>query len=289
MADTIRNPVEWAADQLRDTAHQLQSMGHTVRGEEAGTVSARPVVRRIEIADLKEALAKGFVDLGACRSDILFIGLIYPVVGLLLAWFAFDHEILPLLFPVVSGMALLTPVVAVGLYEISRRRERGEAVSWTAAVGVIRAPSFGAILMLGLVLCSMFGAWLMTAQAIYDATLGPKPPISLAAFASDVFTTEAGWTLMIVGVGVGFLFAVCVLALSIVSFPLLLDRDVGLGIALWTSIRVVITNPRVSAYWGVIVSAGLILGSIPLFLGLIIILPVLGHATWHLYRCAVER
>src|SRR4029453_13967063 len=98
-----------------------------------------------------------------------------------------------------------------------------------------------------------------------------------------VFTTSAGWTMILVGVGVGFLFALLVLAISVVSFPLLLDRDVGLDAAVWTSIRAVAANPGPMALWGLIVAAGLVIGSIPVFLGLIIVMPVLGHATWHLY------
>jgi uncharacterized membrane protein len=115
-------------------------------------------------------------------------------------------------------------------------------------------------------------------------TLGPEPPASVAAFFSDVFTTGAGWTMIAVGVGVGFLFAVLVLAISVVSFPLLLDRDVGLPTAVITSVRAVAANPETMAIWGLIVAAGLVIGSIPFFLGLAIVLPVLGHATWHLYR-----
>jgi uncharacterized membrane protein len=129
--------------------------------------------------------------------------------------------------------------------------------------------------------------WLGAAMAIYTLTLGPEPPASLVSFARTVFTTEAGWALMILGVGVGFLFAVLVLAISVVSFPLLLDREVGLKAAVATSVRAVMANPGPMALWGLIVAGGLVAGSIPLFLGLIIVMPVLGHATWHLYRRVV--
>ena len=119
------------------------------------------------------------------------------------------------------------------------------------------------------------------------AIIWPEPPASVMAFVGDVFTTGAGWAIIVVGMGVGFLFALLVLAISVVSFPLLLDRDVGLGVAIWTSVRVALANPRAIALWGVIVAVGLALGSIPLFLGLIVVMPVLGHATWHLYRKVV--
>jgi uncharacterized membrane protein len=152
---------------------------------------------------------------------------------------------------------------------------------------MLRAPSIGSIALLGLLLVAVFLLWLVAAQVIYVATLGPAAPVSAAAFARDVLDTEAGWALIVIGVGVGFLFAVLVLAISIVSFPLLLDRNAGIDTAIWTSARVVAMNPGVMAVWGAIVVALLVLGSLPALVGLVLVLPVLGHATWHLYRRAV--
>jgi uncharacterized membrane protein len=216
-----------------------------------------------------------------------FLCIIYPVAGLLLAWLAFGYDMLPLLFPLASGFALIGPVAAVGLYEMSRRREQGVDITWADAFGVVRAPAFGAIVVLGLLLLAIFLLWLGAAYAIYLVTLGPEPPASIGAFVRDVFTTRAGWTLIVVGVGVGFLFALLVLTISVVSFPMLLDRDVGLSTAVATSVRAVVANPGPMAVWGLIVAGGLVIGSIPLLIGLIIVMPVLGHATWHLYRKVV--
>jgi uncharacterized membrane protein len=282
--DHIRNPAEWGVDQLRAANQALGQAGHAL-----GRHAPAPDVRRIELADLRDVLAKGLSDFGAYRTDVMFLCIIYPVAGLLLAWVAFGYEMLPLLFPLASGFALIGPVAAVGLYEISRRREQGIDITWADAFGVVRAPAFGAILVLGLLLLAIFLLWLAAAYVIYLATLGPEPPASLASFVRDVFTTGAGWAMIIVGVGVGFLFAVLVLTISVISFPLLLDREVGLATAVGTSIRAVAANPGPMAAWGLIVAGGLVIGSLPVLLGLIIVMPVLGHATWHLHRKVVPR
>ena len=281
----IRNPVEWTADQLWLASLTVGSLGHSVRGSRD---IALPTVRRIRTSDLKAVLMRGLADFEAYRSDVIFICLIYPLVGILLAWLSFGYHFLPLLFPLASGFALLAPVAAVGLYEMSRRREQGHRIGWIDAFGVVRSPGFGAILVLGLVLLAIFVLWMLAAVVIYQLTLGPEPPLSITAFVRDVFTTPAGWTMIVVGVGLGFLFALLVLAISVVSFPLLLDRDVGLYGALSTSIRAVAANPGPMAVWGLIVAGGLVIGMIPAFLGLIIVMPVLGHATWHLYRKVVR-
>jgi uncharacterized membrane protein len=281
----IRNPVEWTADQLWLASQTVGSLGHSIRGSRDIPL---PAVRRINAPDLKDVLTKGLEDFGAYRSDVIFICLIYPLVGLALAWLTFGYQLLPLLFPLASGFALVGPIAAVGLYEMSRRREQGHRISWIDAFGVVRSPGFGAILVLGLVLVAIFLLWLLAASVIYGLTLGPEPPVSIASFVRDVFTTSAGWTMIVVGVVVGFLFALLVLAISVVSFPLLLDRDVGLYSAVSTSVRAVATNPGPMALWGLFVAGGLAIGMLPAFLGLIVVLPVLGHATWHLYRKVVR-
>jgi uncharacterized membrane protein len=285
--DHIRNPIEWGWDHIALAALTVGSLGRSLRGSQESLNTPLPAVCRIKIADLRDVLIKGLGDFGAYRTDVIFLCLIYPVVGLMLAWLTFGQEMLPLLFPLASGFALVGPVAAVGLYEMSRRREQGVRITWLDAFGVIRSPGFGAILVLGLVLLAVFLLWLLAANVIYQVTLGPEPPVSIAAFARNVFTTSAGWAMIVVGVGVGFLFALLVLAISVMSFPLLLDRDVGLHTAVRTSIRAVAANPGPMAVWGLIVAGGLVIGSIPAFLGLIIVMPVLGHATWHLYRKVV--
>jgi uncharacterized membrane protein len=286
---TIRNPVEWGVDQLKHAADAVEAAGRAGRHLRENLHSPAPAVTRIGVADLGEVLVSGLRDFSAFRSDVIFLCLLYPVAGLILARLAFGYQMLPLLFPLGSGFALVGPFAAVGLYEMSRRREQSAEIGWSDAFGVIRSPSFPAIVLLGLVLMAIFLLWLTTALKIYAWTLGPRVPASVAMFIRDVFTTHAGWILIGAGVGVGFLFALLVLTISVVSFPLLLDRESGLDTAILTSIRAVAANPGPMALWGLIVAAGLVMGSLPFLLGLIIVMPVLGHATWHLYRRVVPR
>jgi uncharacterized membrane protein len=285
----IRHPLEWGADQVRTANLAVERASHSLRSPADMAGTALPAVRKIALADLKDVLASGLRDFGAYRTDVIFLCIVYPLAGLILASVAFGYDMLPMLFPLASGFALIGPIAAVGLYEMSRRREQGVEITWADAFGVVSAPAFGAILVLGLILLAIFLLWLAAAYAIWLLTLGPEPPASIGAFAQQVLTTGAGWTMIVVGVGVGFLFALLVLAISVVSFPLLLERDVGLRTAVATSVRAVLTNPGPMAAWGLIVAGGLVLGSIPVLLGLIIVMPVLGHATWHLYRKVVPR
>ncbi len=246
-----------------------------------------PVVRTIEVADLKEVLAKGVSDFKEKPSHLVLLALIYPVVGLLSARLAAGYDVLPLIFPLVSGFALIGPLAAIGLYELSRRREKGLEVSWKSAFEIRHSPSIGSIVALGALLMVIFLIWLAAALAIYELTFGAVTPSSVGEFVTQVLTTPAGWTLILVGCGVGFLFAVVVLAISVVSFPMLLDRDVGAGVAIRTSVRAVAANPVTMAVWGMIVAGALVVGSIPFFVGLAVVMPVLGHATWRLYRKVV--
>jgi uncharacterized membrane protein len=247
-----------------------------------------PLVRRITPSDLLHSLARGLDDFAAMPSHALFLCVIYPLLGLLLIAVTLGYSALPLVFPIAAGFALIGPFAAIGLYELSRRREAGLDSSASRALDVLYSPSLGAIVLLGLLLMAIFLIWLAVAEAIYVATFGYAAPASVGQFIHDVFETSAGWTLIVVGTGIGFLFAVLALTIGAISFPLLLDRDVGAAVALLTSIRVVAANPVTMALWGLIVAALLVIGSLPFFLGLTVVMPVLGHATWHLYRRAVE-
>ena len=250
----------------------------------AGASPTQPAVRKISLADIRDALKQGIDDFRVMPTHVIFLSLIYPIVGLMLARLAFGYDVLPLLFPIAAGFALVGPFAAIGLYELSRRREAGLDTAWRNALDVRHSPSFGAILALGGLLTIVFLVWVAVAQAIYVASFGYAPIASMPDFVHDVVATKAGWKLIVVGNAVGFLFAVLVLTVSVVSFPLLLDRDVGAAGAVLTSVRAVAANPVPMAVWGLIVAAALAIGSLPFLFGLAVVMPVLGHATWHLYR-----
>src|SRR5690349_4446136 len=284
---TIRNPVEWGSEAFRQGTHAVGTGGHAVYHRE-DINSLVPSIRRIDTMDLRDVLRKGLEDFGVYRTDVIFLCLIYPIVGIVLARAVLGGDMLQLLFPLASGFALIGPFAGIGLYEMSRRREEGVTIGWQDAFGVLRSPSFGAILALGVILMAVFVFWLLAAQGIYNMTMGPDTPDSIGGFIREVFTTSAGWSLIVLGCGVGFLFALLALSISVVSFPLLLDRKVSVTTAIWTSMQAVAKNTRPMLMWGLIVTAGLVISSIPLFVGLAIVMPVLGHATWHLYRKVVR-
>jgi uncharacterized membrane protein len=216
----------------------------------AGSRPAQPAIRKIGVADLQDALAKGADDFYAMPTHAMFLCIIYPIVGFALARLAFGYSILPLLYPLASGFALVGPIAALGLYELSRRREAGLDTSATRAFSVFESSSIGAIAALGILLLIIFVIWVAVANAIYIANFGYASPSSVEAFVEDVFTTRAGWNLILVGNLVGLLFAILVLSISVVSFPLLLDRDVGAAVAVLTSVRAVAHNPVTMMVWG---------------------------------------
>ncbi len=241
-------------------------------------------VRQIGLSDLVDALRKGWADFMAKPSHIIFLGLIYPVAGLLLAQLSINNNVLPLLFPLLAGFALIGPFAGLGLYEISRRRELGLDTSWRHALDVFDARSIRSILILGGLLFVLFGIWLWVAMAIYGWAFRGEEPASISAFITSVTTTADGVRLIVVGHIVGLAFAVVALMLSAVSFPLLLDKHTDVGVAIATSTRAVLKNPVTMSLWGGIIALALGVGALTAFVGLAIFIPVLAHASWHLYR-----
>jgi uncharacterized membrane protein len=262
-------------------------MAHQETMDAAGSVHGLPRVRTITPRDLVDVLAKGFDDFWAMPTHVIFLSLIYPIAGIVIAGATLGYELVPLLFPMAAGFALVGPFAAIGLYELSRRREQGLDTTWQHAFDLLQAESFRAILALGLILLVIFGVWIAVAQAIYVTHFGYTPPESIDAFVRQVLATDAGHRMIVVGNGVGFLFALSAFAISVVAFPLLIDRNISATAAAATSVKAVLRNPLTMALWGLIVAATLLIGSLPVFVGLAVAIPVLGHSTWHLYRKVV--
>jgi uncharacterized membrane protein len=246
-------------------------------------------VRKIGTADLRFALREGWRDFTTMRGDLLFAGLIYPIVGLVAAAVSLGGALIPLFFPIAAGIGLLGPLTALGFYELARRRELGLESDWTHFLDVRKRPAFADMLGVGAVLLGLFALWVAIAGGLYLLFWGPEAPPSVSAFITRLFTTREGWELIIAGNLVGAILAVTVLALSVVSLPMLVDRDVDAGTAMRSSIAAFHANFGTMVRWGLIVAVLLVLGSIPAFVGLAVVLPWLGYATWHLYTRLVDR
>jgi uncharacterized membrane protein len=255
-----------------------------VLGRKAAS-DAAPEIRRIGLGDLGTALRQGWDDFLAAPTQVVFLTILYPVIGLVAATLSAGQDVFHLFYPMAAGFALVGPVAALGLYEISRRREQGMPVRWSTAFEVTKSRAIGSIFALGVLLLALFMAWLWAADRIFAATVGHLPrDIGLW---QAVTGTPEGWRMLWLGNLIGGFFALAVLVLTVVSFPMLLDRDGGVARAVATSVRAVMANPVPMLAWGLIVAVLLLLGSIPLFVGLAVVMPVLGHATWHLYRRVV--
>jgi uncharacterized membrane protein len=245
-------------------------------------------IRRISVSDLWQSLREGYDDFNAKPSFGVFLIVIYPLFALVLTLFLLGENLPYLAFPVVAGLTLLGPVISVGLFEMSRRRERGLDLSWRSAFDFVHSSAFAPIAGLSLVMMVLYVAWLFMAEFIYFGLFGADPPASISDFVNQLLTTRQGAALMLHGTVVGFIFAFVAFAISVVAFPLLLDRPATSFTAMSTSMRAVFANPLVMAVWGVTVVVLLAGGAVLLLVGLAAVLPILGHATWHLYRKVVE-
>lgn len=243
-----------------------------------------PEVRSIGSDEVMDSISKGLADFNAVPTHALFLAVIYPILMVVFGRAYAGHDFLPLVFPIIAGSTLLGPLAASGMYVISQRLEKGQKTTWLNCFDVLKSPQILSIAALGVVLISIWVAWLFAAMSIYWYFFGAIAPNSMEEFIRQVFTTSSSIPFMVVGCVVGFCFSVLVLTVSLVSFPMLLDRNVGPTVAVLTSIKAVVKNPKTVAVWGLIVAGSLMAGAVPVFIGLAIVMPVLGHTTWHLYR-----
>ena len=251
-------------------------------------VEAAPV-RALTTADLNWALAEGWADFKAKRGDLILIPFIYPLVGVIASVFAFNTSLFPLIFPLAAGFALVGPIAAAGFYELARRREAGIDSNWWHFLDPLTGRSRWPLAVLTAMLIGLFLAWMAAAWAIYTATLGGFGPLTPGTFASNMLATREGIAMIVIGNLVGAGFAIATLAVSAFSFPMVIDRNVDPGSAVATSVAAFRAAPGTMIGWGVRVALILLLAALPLFIGLVVALPVLGYATWHLYTRAVSR
>ena len=262
----------------------------TIARGSASRKAARISVRRISHEDLSISLRQGLDDFLTFRGDIVFAGLVYTFIGLAAVVMTTSAPLMPFFFPVVAGVGLMGPVAAVGFYELARRREAGEKdIHWFNFLDVRKRPSVDDMGIVAGLLLGIFFVWLLAAGALYAALFGWATPTSLPQFLATIFTTPRGWALIIGGAVVGAIFGWIVLAISVVSMPMLVDGDVTAAEAVSASWRAAHENREVMIRWGLIVLGLLVIGSIPLFVGLAFVLPWLGYATWHLYTRLIDR
>ena len=256
----------------------------------AHAARTKPIpVRTINDDDLRSSLRQGWEDFRDLRGDLVFAGLIYTFIGLAAVVMTTSRPLMPFFFPVVAGVALMGPVAAVGFYELARRREKGDEVHWFNFLDVRKRPSIDDMGMVAGLLLLIFFGWLLAAGALYGLIFGWVTPTSVGGFLSMIFTTPRGWALIASGLVVGAVFGWLVLALSVASLPMLVDCDVTAAEAVSASWRASHANKGEMVRWGIVVTGLLVLGSIPLFVGLAFVLPWLGYSTWHLYTRLIER
>ena len=264
-------------------------MAITETADQATPIHHRIDIRRITVADIKEALRRGVDDFLARPSHLIFLAAIYPVISFAFFVVISGREFWPILWPLAAGFTLVGPIAAVGLMEISRERERGREVHWREALGVIGEGRLPALIVLAVVLFVIFFAWLWTAQALYVSLFGEPYGVTLQEFLHQLFFTPEGHRLIIWGNLLGGLFALLALVVSLVSFPMVVDGERDPVIAIITSVRAALRNPGPVLLWGAIVAVTVFLSAMTAFVLLGIALPILGHATWHLYRRLVHR
>lgn len=245
-----------------------------------------PAVVAITVDDISAALTDGLRDFRAAPTFGLLVGLVYALGGNLLFWLAASFDLVFLIYPLAAGFALVAPFAAVGIYELSRRTDKGESAGLLDLVGAVPAHARRELAYMALVTAFGLIVWIYAAGFTYALFFGLRP-LPADDIVAMIVSTPRGIFFLIAGNLLGAVLATVVFSVSVVSYPMLLDRDVDFVTAMITSIRAVLAAPMVMLGWGIFIATMMLIAIVPMFLGLVVILPWLGHATWHLYRRAV--
>ncbi len=258
-------------------------VGSTQAAQGAASPSNGLVIRKIGIADLIECIEKGVKDFTRSSKYGLFFGAFYAIGGSLVVWLVFFTGYFYLAYPLVMGFALLAPFGAAGTYEISRRLERSEPLSWSAVLGAVWSRDATDLSWLALVSLFTFMIWMDIAVFLYLIFYGAGLS-SVGDIFTSAFTTVYGLTFLLVGNAVGAVIALFVFSFTAVSPPLVIDRNVDFVTALTTSVRAVAANPRTMLAWMIVIGMDLLVSFVTFHVALLVLFPILGHTTWHLYR-----
>ncbi|TAD76595.1 MAG: DUF2189 domain-containing protein [Sphingomonadales bacterium] len=235
--------------------------------------------------DLTASLAAGWRDFVAMPRFGLFFGGVYVLAGLVIGWTTMTGGNLTWLIPAIAGFPLVAPFIAVGLYEASRRRAAGEVLTWRAVLGALKGHGDDQILSMGVIVFVAFSFWMIVAHAIFAVFMAES---GMGGESLDALLSPAGLAMLAVGSAVGAIMAFAFYTMTVISLPLLVERKVDFLTAIITSLTAVRRNFAVMLGWAVLIAALLFLAMLPGFLGLMVALPVLGHATWHLYVRVVD-
>jgi uncharacterized membrane protein len=246
--------------------------------------SPPPRIGRVGLGDIAAALKAGLRDFARAPAFGLFFASFYVAGGILIYLQLGVLDQSYWIIPVALGFPLLAPFLAVGLYEVSRRLEIGEPLDWAAVLGVIFRQKDRQFPSIAMVIIMVFMFWVFVAHLVFALFMGLEPMTNILSNWQDTLLTRNGLTMLAVGTAAGAVLAFVLFSLTVASLPLLLDRELDFITAMIASFQLVLANPLPMIAWGLIISALMLVAMLPLFLGLFLVLPVLGHATWHLYR-----
>ena len=245
-----------------------------------------PAVRPITTGDIRAALMQGIRDMARAPAKSLFFGVVFSAVGIAISYLLVVVGSSYWVLPLAAGFPLIGPFAAVGLYEISRRLDQREPITWSGVLGAViregrfQLPSYAFVTLF------VFLIWVYLAHLIFALSFGLKPLTNVMT-STELLTTAEGIAMLTAGTVVGGAIATFLFAVSVTSVPMLLDRDIDVISAMVTSVRSVLVSRGAMLFWGIVIALACALAMIPMFLGMIVVFPVLGHASWHVYRRAV--